>query len=77
MAEFNKAAIYEAALRKIADLCPATQEMTLAHQMAEEAEEALATGRRSDALQTLADIDRNLIGHDETMANLDALTIRK
>lgn len=31
-----------AALRRIADMCPATQEMTLAHQMAQEAEEALA-----------------------------------
>lgn len=33
--------------------------------------------RQSDALQALADVDRDLIGHDETMANLDALTIRK
>jgi hypothetical protein len=38
---FDKVTRYEAALRKIADMCPATQEVTLAHQMAEEAEEAL------------------------------------
>ena len=30
------------ALTRISDWCPATQEMTLAHQMAQEAEEALA-----------------------------------
>jgi hypothetical protein len=39
--QFDKVARYEAALRKIADMCPATQELTLAHQMAQEAEEAL------------------------------------
>jgi hypothetical protein len=38
---FDKIEKYEAALRNIADSCPATQEVTLAHQMAEEAEEAL------------------------------------
>jgi hypothetical protein len=32
---------------------------------------------RESALQSLADIDRDLIGHDETMANLNALTIRR
>jgi hypothetical protein len=31
----------QAALQQIADWCPATQEMTLAHEMAQEAEEAL------------------------------------
>ncbi len=31
-----------AALKRISNWCPATQEMTLAHQMAEEAEDALA-----------------------------------
>lgn len=31
----------QAALRQIADWCPATQEMTLAHEMAQEAEDAL------------------------------------
>ena len=36
-----------AALQRIADWCPATQEMTLAHQMADEAQAALtpALGR--------------------------------
>lgn len=32
---------------------------------------------RAEALQALADIDRDLIGHDETMANLDALKVRR
>lgn len=32
----------EAALRSIANKCPATCDMTLAHEMAQEAEEALA-----------------------------------
>ena len=36
-----RAARLEAALRRISDMCPATQEMTVAHMMADEAEAAL------------------------------------
>jgi hypothetical protein len=36
----------EAALRSIANKCPATCDMTLAHEMAQEAEEALAALER-------------------------------
>jgi hypothetical protein len=38
---------------------------------------AAPSSQRSAALQALADIDRDLIGHDETMANLDALKVRR
>jgi hypothetical protein len=36
-----RAARLEAALRRISDMCPATQEMTVAHMMADEAADAL------------------------------------
>ena len=54
-------------------------EMMLAGHVKDVVDFALAshTSKTNDALQALADIDRDLIGHDETMANLDALTIRR
>ena len=39
--QFDKVTKYEAALRNIANKCPATCDMTLAHEMAQEAEDAL------------------------------------